>query len=868
MEGLEREVPLHQDVVTLGRGRDNDVVLPQPYVSTHHGRLEFQHGIWTYSDLDSTNGTYINGQRSRRARLHDGDVLRIGHPAAGSVSLTLLERDDELGDQPRLMGSTRMGAVTLKDRGVLTIGRSPEVDIPLEAPVVSRQHARLERTPDGPLLRDLNSTNGTFVNGERLTQPRPLQEGDAVQIGPFTLIYTGERLQQYAATAGMRLDGVGLVREVGPAEHRKRILNDISLSIAPREFVAVVGTSGAGKSTLVMALNGFCRADGHVLVNGDDLYRHFDLYRTMVGYVPQDDIVHQDLTVVEALRYAARLRLPPDTSSEEMEHRIGEVLELVEMVGQREQLVASLSGGQRKRVSIAAELLAEPNLFFLDEPTSGLDPGLEKKMMLTMRRLADGGRTVILVTHATANIVECDHVCFLSQGRLVYFGPPEKVFEFFGVTTDDFADVYDLLDDPDPEVAKRRAADWERRFRQSEFCQAYVAARLQRVNQVRQKAASIPARERPRVGLVRQLLVLSQRYLNLVLRDKLLLAVLMGVMPIIGGLVLLISEPNWLVGSSSAEIERQLAEEVTTAKSASFSVVHNTQSLLHILSLASILLGLFGSVYEIVKEWSVYQRERMVSLRILPYLGSKLLVLGGFALIQCLLLLLVVSLRVSFPNEGVILSAPLEMYITLVLGAVAAIALGLLVSAVVPNTNTVIYLVFLVLFFQMIFSGVMFDLPGFTKQFSLVTFTRWSIEAMGASTNVEELNQLSRIRFVPDPVDETVSMDVERPADDWQPVTVTTVTEEIDVPIGPGLTETVPISVPLVSTNEVVSITETVTETVTIQPEPVDVDTEEEFQIGYARTPTHLLFSWAMLVAFAAVFAGATAATLRSRDVG
>jgi ABC-type multidrug transport system ATPase subunit len=872
MAGLERDIPLKRQVLTVGRASDNDIVLPQPYVSSHHGRFTFQRGVWHYRDLDSTNGTYINGRRSAGGPLQDGDVLRIGHPAGESLSLTFSTWEAYSPEDGGPMGSKRMGVVTVPRSGVLTIGRSADADIPLEAPVVSRQHAQLEHTPQGAILTDLNSTNGTFVNGERLTRPRRLRENDMVQIGPFTLVYTDERLQQYSATAGVRLDAVRLVREVGPSGRRKRILNDISLSIAPREFVAVVGTSGAGKSTLVMALNGFSRADGHVLVNGDDLYTHFDLYRTMVGYVPQDDIVHQDLSVIDGLRYAARLRLPPDTSSDEIERRIDEVLELVEMVGQREQLVSSLSGGQRKRVSIAAELLAEPNLFFLDEPTSGLDPGLEKKMMVTMRRLADGGRTVVLVTHATANIVQCDHVCFLSQGRLVYFGPPQKVFEFFGVETGDFADVYALLDDPDPQVARKKAAEWEKRFRESQYCQAYVAKRLRRLREVQEEAASSPARQRPKVNPLRQLLVLSRRYLNLVMRDKLLLAVLMGVMPIIGALVLLISEPYWLVGSAPAEIERQLAEGLGggqgAGQTATYNVVHDTQRLLHILSLASILLGLFGSVYEIVKEWSVYQRERMVSLRIVPYLGSKLLVLGGFALIQCFLLLLVVSFRVSLPSEGVLLPAPLEMYVTLVLGALAAITLGLLISAVVPNTNAVIYLVFLVLFFQMIFSGVMFDLPTFAGRFSVFTFTRWCIESLGATVDVEELDQLTRVRFMPDPVTETVSMDVERPDDDWEPVTVMTVTEEIEVPVGPGVTQTVPISVPQVTMNEMVSVTETITDTVTVEPGVTDVYLEQDFKVSYARTPAHLLFSWSLLAAFGLILGGATAAALRSKDVG
>jgi len=865
----DREVLLNRVTFTLGRLPDNGIVVPEPYVSSHHGRLDFQEGAWHYRDLNSTNGTYINGRRSPGAALQDGDILRIGDPNGNSVSLTFYAAEAQVAATgQRVMGAVQVGATALPKAAVMAIGRNPQAEIPLQAPVISWQHARLERTPQGAILTDLNSTNGTYVNGHRLTRPCLLREGDMVQIGPFTLAYTGETLQQYAATAGVRLDGVRLVREVGPPDRRKRILNDISVSIAPREFVAVVGTSGAGKSTLMMALNGFTRADGQVLVNGDDLYQHFDLYRTMVGYVPQDDIIHKDLTVVNGLRYAAQLRLPPDTSSPEIERRITEVLEMVEMVGQKEQLVTSLSGGQRKRVSIAVELLAEPNLFFLDEPTSGLDPGLEKKMMVTMRHLADGGRTVILVTHATANIVQCDHVCFLSQGRLVYFGPPQQVQEFFGVTTGDFADVYGLLDDPDPKLAKQKAIDWEARYRESELYKTYVAERQARLPEVQQQAAASPAQQRAKVNIARQFFVLTRRYLDLVLRDKLLLTVLMVVMPIIGALVLLVSESNWLVGNPLAEIEQQLAEGLIGANSFTYSVIYNSQVLLFILALASVLLGLFASVYEIVKEWSVYQRERMVSLRIIPYLASKLVVLGAFAFIQCFLLMLVVSFKVKFPMAGVLLPGPLEIYITLVLGTMAAIMLGLLISALVPNTNAVIYIVFLVLFFQLIFAGVLFDLPGITKPLSSFTFTRWSMEALGSSANIEELNRLTRTRFMPDPVTETVSMDVERPADDWEPVTVVTVTQEIQVPVQPGIVQTVPISVPQVTVNELVTITELVTETFTVEPEPMDIYSEEAFQINYARTPGHLLMSWGLLIVFALFFGGATAAVLRRKDVG
>src|SRR5207302_4315912 len=212
------------------------------------------------------------------------------------------------------------------------------------------------------------------------------------------------------------------------------LLSNLSFSVPPRKFVALVGGSGAGKSTLMDALNGLRPAqDGKVLYNGQDYYRNLAAFSTQLGYVPQDDIVHRELTVERALYYAAKLRLPNDFTPAQIKQRINEVLEDVEMTARRKLLVKKLSGGQRKRVSIALELLANPSLFFLDEPTSGLDPGLDRKMMFLLRKLADKGHTIILVTHATNNISTCDYVCFLAQGgRLAYFGPPEAVRLLFG----------------------------------------------------------------------------------------------------------------------------------------------------------------------------------------------------------------------------------------------------------------------------------------------------------------------------------------------------------------------------------------------------------------------------------------------------
>ena len=304
-----------------------------------------------------------------------------------------------------------------------------------------------------------------------------------------------------------------------------------------------------------------------------------------------------------------------------------------------------------------------------------------------------------------------------------------------------------------------------------------------------------------------------------------------------------------------AEIDRQLATAVTTgATTATYSIVYDSRTLLFTLSLASVLLGLFASGFEIVKEWSIYQRERMVALRILPYLTSKVMVLGDFALVQCFLLILVLGLKVDMPVEGVFLPARLEIYITLVLGTLAAILLGLLVSSLVPNQNMVIYVLFVVIFFQMIFSGVMFKVPGIAGEGSHLTLTRASMEALGSTVDVEQLAGLSRSRFLAAPFDYEISMQIERP--------------KVEMPKGNGsATE----GLSMLSTGpspKITMVTETITETIRIEPETMDTQGTVDFPIDYSPTPSHLIQNWLALAGFAVVFGLGTIIVLLLKDLG
>ncbi len=757
-----REYPLAAPFITLGRAPNNDIVIPHPFVSGRHAQLERVGSAYRITDLNSMNGLLLNGHRITRHDLANNDLIRIGDAYGNSVTLKYIDASAPLANL--------QGRLILK-QPITLIGRNPNAAMPLNAPTVSWHHARIDFDGVAHQLTDLNSTNGTFVNGVRV-QHQILSPNDVVQIGPYQLVYNRSGLSQFNILGNVRLDALHLVRRVPtnsglrliwdnvrnwmegvPTQSGMRsILNDVSLSIQPREFVALVGASGAGKSTLMSALSGFTRAEGTVLINGADFYRDFEAYRAMLGFVPQADIIHRGLPVASALRYAAKLRLPPDSTDAQIDQRVQEVMQIVEIDRQRDQLVSKLSGGQLKRVSIAVELLAQPALFFLDEPTSGLDPGLEKKMMYTLRQLADGGQTIILVTHATANIDQCSKVAFMANGRLVFFGTPDQAQEFFkdpnSTQKSDFADIYTKLSRvDDPNNPDQTPLDWEQLFKQSPYYQQYIAQPLKGAQPSLQAAhAALP--RGPKASPVHQWWILTRRHFDLILHDKATLFILLAVMPIIALLVLVIANPNDLVGEPATEIARRV----------NYAKFGDAQKLLFILSLAATLLGIFASAYEIVREEHIFKRERMVGLGILPYVLSKVSVLFLFSLLQSFFFLIVIGSRVTLPEKGAFLLGPLEMYITLVLATLASIGMGLFISSFARSENMVIYIILLVLFIQILFAGAIFDLPNVAQPLSYATVTHWTMDSLGSTADLRYIQSTEKMNGAPIPK-ETWSID-------------------------------------------------------------------------------------------------------------
>lgn len=768
MGGKSERHQISQGLVRVGRAPDNDIVINHPAVSGHHLSLAITPNNITITDLNSTNGTQLNGQKippNAPQPMRVGDVIRIGDLTGNWISLVW---EDEAGEAIRTLA---LGKLDLSATTSMMIGRDPQAYLPLNHPTVSFRHAVITKQNNQLVIRDLGSTNGTFVNGKRISQVA-LSSGDVIQIGPFKLVYDAQQ-QSLAQSIGRghRLDTIKLGREVA---NKKMILQNVSLTVQPGEFVALVGGSGAGKSTLMKAMNGFEPANhGQMLLDGELFYPKLDLYRTQMGYVPQDDIIHRELPVRLALWYAAKLRMP-DARPAEIESRIEDALKAVDMVEHAEKRVRVLSGGQRKRVSIAVELLARPSLFFLDEPTSGLDPGLEKKMMYDLNRLADEGRTVVLVTHATANIEQCDHVAFMTQGRLSFYGPPDEALQFFSVR--DFSDIYLKLSQeinpakgkpvpPElqayykPEMGKVTAGVlWAEHFRRSPQYKQFVVSRQSNLREVAQAAASPSARPmRPaKDSFLRQMWILSRRQFDLIRMDWRTLAILLLMMPLIGALFAGVSGEDDFKGmpGAVADIDRTLKLRLegrpVNAEEKNIPTA-DAQTLVTMLGLALTQGGTFAAAYEIVKERAIFRRERAVNLSVVAYVLSKMLVLSAFAVIQVAGVIFVLGLVVDLNIPGAVFtdSGTTELYVTLYLSVLASIAFGLFISAIVPSSDVVLYAILVQLFVQIILSGTMFPLtePG-SKSDSLVSYAvpgYWTMNAMGSSIDLPGLNDKSRL---------------------------------------------------------------------------------------------------------------------------
>ncbi len=685
---------------SIGSDTTSDIVISDHSVEGKHVRVFVSPSGDVFIE-SSSEGTSValNGKvQNNPTVIQDGDWIVLGSTPY-QVFLQPIMHTIPSNELDISKNSTH--TFDLKNKSAATIGRSVQCDIVVDSPLVSRLHARLVNTPVGWVIEDNESTNGTFVNTYRIQGQWALTQGDRISIAAseYCFIDNQFELSEQAGKIAIQVEKLTKFVADNQTQQRKYLLRDVSFTVEPGEFVGIFGTSGSGKSTLLDALNGRRPAsEGSVLYNGINLYEAFDLFRTTIGYVPQQDIVHRNIVMQHALKYTARLRLPSDMTDPEMEDNAAEVLNKVALSEKARLLVntpAPLSGGQLKRVSLAVELVSNPDILFLDEVTSGLDAGTDKKMMTLFRDLAVEGKTVVCITHTLENIDACHLVVLLHQGRLVFFGPPQAVVGYFNI--DRLSDVYEVLE-------SKTADYWAEHYRQSSFYQRYVKMRAavikktpadHQAGKVKTGARYFPS--------WRQTFTLMDRYFELLLSDKRNLLFLIAQAPLIALIIGLVFT-----------IDENLAARALTENQIVF-----------ILSLSVIWFGCINSVRELVKELPIYLRERSVNLGIFPYIFSKLIPLTLICFIQCLLLL--AMLAVLFPIEGNLLLR----FAVLFMLAVAATAMGLAVSAFVGSNDKAMTAIPSLLVPQIILAGAIVKLDGTALWIAkLTTVSYWGFEAI------------------------------------------------------------------------------------------------------------------------------------------
>jgi ABC-type multidrug transport system ATPase subunit/pSer/pThr/pTyr-binding forkhead associated (FHA) protein len=685
-----RRIPVGAAGLTIGRDSTCGLVLASGLVSPRHAVIATENGRYTLVDEGSRSGTYLNGERfvGGQRPLAAGDSVAIGDEILHFV--TGAEAPLPAVEVP---AATSTSALRM-DRPRLTIGRSPNNDIILDHPTVSPVHAEIVAGRNGVRIKEVaRGGTGVRVNGQ-LASRAFLKTGDEIAIGPYRLVFDGELLQQRAVGAGMRLDAEGVRFDLSD----KTILHPTSLSALPGELVAVIGESGAGKTTLIKALSGAQQpTGGRVMIDGEPVGTRLN----DIGYVPQDEIVHRLLTVREALAYAARLRLSQDTPAADRDAAVERVMAEVGLSEHADTRIGSLSGGQRKRAGVAVELIDQPGVLFLDEPTTGLDPGLEHRMMRLFRKLADAGRPVLLVTHATRSLSLCDKVAVMGRcGLLCFYGAPAEALEFFGV--EHFDDLYVALEN-------QGAEHWHRQFSQRPGAAAPYAP-----------PASTTGRMRtgPPKQILPEATTLTQRYAQLFVRDRRNLRILAFQVPLLAlGTSLLFKGDVFIRG----------AEDMHAGESA---------QLLFLLVTVATWFGAIAAAREIIKERTVVQRELAIGVRPVSYLASKAALLFTVTGLQTMALaLIVLTLRpLHEPGAGTVT-------FLLLLAAWCGVGMGLIVSVVVRSEDQASSFIPLILVPQLLFGGAIVptEQMGAVMAFlSKVITSQWAFAGIGNSVHMQD----------------------------------------------------------------------------------------------------------------------------------
>ncbi|MFT3715131.1 MAG: ATP-binding cassette domain-containing protein [Gordonia sp. (in: high G+C Gram-positive bacteria)] len=698
--------------LTVGSAADNDIVVSGPQVTAHHLAIDWQGAGWVLLRLDAQAHLVVDGRDVGEYPVISAVTAYLGDPGNAPALVIVLA-----GAQSAAPGGPGTSATAYPESGPapagpvgdpdavpltgsVTIGRTDFNDVVVDDPLVSRSHARITRRTGGLVIEDLASVNGTFVDGARVGQC-VLHDGAVVTVGNTDFTVSGNALLRgdgHRGDDGLQVRGVGLTVDGG-----RELLRDIEFTARPGTLTAVIGPSGAGKSTLSTIIAGLSApTTGQVTFDGRDVHADYEVMRTRIGMVPQSDVVHGKLTLRQALRFAAEIRLPADLSTVDRDRVIASVLDELGLSAHLDTRIDTLSGGQRKRASVAMELLTGPSLLILDEPTSGLDPALDRQVMAALRRLAYAGRVVIVVTHSLAYLNLCDQVLLLAPGgKTAYRGRPAHVPEAMG--TADWAQIFaHVAAHPD------EAHDAHRRR----------SAREPRLRPIACSTAT-PLVSAPRPGARRQAGTVARRQLRLILADTGYLAFL-AIMPIVLGLLTLV-----IPGSSGFG----LGSDPDTAGEA--------VQLLVVLTIGAVFMGTAVTVRDLVGERDVYERERAVGLRPAAYLSAKVAVFSAVATLQTLVMVTIAYLGKGLPSGGVFGAAPIELILAVAALACVSTLVGLAISATVRSAEQTMPPLVIVVIAQLVFCGGLFRLTApVIAQLSWLFPSYWGYAGAAMSTDL------------------------------------------------------------------------------------------------------------------------------------
>jgi ABC-type multidrug transport system ATPase subunit len=592
--------------------------------------------------------------------------------------------------------------------GAVKIGRATDNDIVIPDVLASRHHATLVPTPSGVEIQDERSINGTFVNGNRVDRAL-LGEGDVVTIGNVDLVLkSGTLVRRTQTEADTRTGGLEVHGVTWTIEGTKTLLDNISISARPGTLTAVIGPSGAGKSTFARLVAGYTHpTSGTVSFEGHNIHAEYASLRSRIGMVPQDDVVHGQLTVNQALMYAAELRLPPDTTKADRAQVVAQVLEELEMTRHADTRVDKLSGGQRKRASVALELLTGPSLLILDEPTSGLDPALDRQVMTMLRDLADAGRVVLVVTHSLTYLDVCDQVLLLAPGgKTAFCGPPSDIGPSMGTTN--WADIFSTVAG-DPDAASRR------------FLEKHGPP------------PPPPPADKPadlgsptRTSLRRQFSTIARRQLRLIVSDR--------------GYFIFLALLPFIMGVLSLSVPGDTGFGQTDPMG---DAPNQPGQILVMLNVGAIFMGTALTIRDLIGERAIFLREQAVGLSTTAYLLAKICVYTVLAVMQSGIVTAIAVIGRGAPTRGAVaLGSPsLELFVDIAATTVCAAMVGLALSALAKSNEQIMPLLVVAIMSQLVFSGGMVPVTGrvVLDQMSWVTPARWGFASSASTVALREL---------------------------------------------------------------------------------------------------------------------------------